>query len=199
MSVEFIYLPEFPRQDVSVDGEKLSALHLIARTFSWQILSQKDEFDNDFIQSLQLLGIDSIGAALEFEGELTKINYAIQEIEDLATRLAHWRAEKEMGRDVAVFPNDSMGLGPLAETIDLLRADYYLYSAYIEGTNSKWSALREPIKLFNDVATKFFQHEWRCLFNSGMRRAAAAFFAYKELCEKYGVEKIDDADSNSPF
>ena len=199
MSVEFIYEPEFPREDVSVDEEKLSALHSVARTFSWRILSQNDEFDNDFIESLQLLGIDSIGAALEFAGELMKIDGAIYEIENLSSRLAHWRAEKKNGRDVVVFQNDSMSLGPLSETIDLLRADYYVYSAYLEGTNSKWSALREPIKLFNDVAAKFFHREWCCLFGSGMRRAAAAFFAYKALCEKYGVEKIDDADSNSPF
>jgi len=59
MNVEFIYEPEFPREDISVDEKKLSALHSIARTFSWQILSEKDEFDNDFIESLQLLGIDS--------------------------------------------------------------------------------------------------------------------------------------------
>ena len=199
MSVEFIYEPEFPREDVFVDEKKLSALHSVAQTFSWQIIDPKDEFDNHFIESLQLLGIDSIDAALEFDGVLMKINYAIQEIENLATRLAHWRTEKESGREVDVFPKDSMNLGPLAETIDLLRADYYVYSGYIEGANSKWGALHEPIKLFNDVATKFFRHERCYLFGSGMRRAAAAFFAYKALCEKYGVEKIDDAKGSSPF
>ncbi len=199
MSVEFIYEPEFPREDVSVDEEKLSALHSVAHTFSLQILNPNEEFDNHFIESAQLLGIDSIDAALEFDGVLMKINYAIREIENLATRLAHWRKEKDSGREVAVFPNNSMSLGPLAETIDLLRADYYVYSGYIECTNSKWASLREPIKLFNDVAMKFFRHEWCCLFGSGMRCAAAAFFAYKALCEKYGVEIIDDAKGSSPF
>ena len=199
MSVEFIYEPEFPREDVSVDDEKLSALRSVAQTLSWRILNLNDEFDSDFIESLQLLYIDNIDAALEFDGALMKINYAIREIEDLASQLAHWRAEKKIGHEVPVFKNDSMSLGPLAETIDLLRADYYVYSAYVEDTNSKWSALREPIKLFNDVAMRFFHNEWCCLFGSGMRRAAAAFFAYKALCEKYGVEKIDDAKGSSPF
>ena len=199
MSIEFIYEPEFPREDVSVDESKLEALNAIVLDLSWHFINSGREFDNDFIESLQQLGIDSIDVALEFDGVLMKIDRAIQEIEGLATRLAHWRKEKDSGREVAVFPNDGMSLGPLAETIDLLRADYYVYSGYIEGTNSKWRALREPIKLFNDVAMRFFQHEWCCLFGSGMRRAAAAFFAYKALCEKYGVEKIDDAKGSSLF
>ena len=199
MNAEFIYEPEFPHEDISVDEEKLSALNSIVVTLSLQFLSEKDEFDNNFIESLQLLEIDGTDAVEEFYGELMKIDRAIHEIENLSSRLAHWRAEKKNGRDVVVFQNDSMSLGPLSETIDLLRADYYVYSAYLEGTNSKWSALREPIKLFNDVAAKFFHREWCCLFGSGMRRAAAAFFAYKALCEKYGAEKIDDADSISPF
>jgi hypothetical protein len=199
MNAEFIYEPEFPHEDVSVDEEKLSALHSVVQTYFWHIVGHKDEFDDDFIRSLQLLEIDSIDAALQFSGELGKIDSAINEIENLSSRLAHWRAEKKNWRDAVVFQNDSMSLGPLSETIDLLRADYYVYSAYLEGTNSKWSVLREPIKLFNDVATKFFSHERCYLFGAGMRRAATAFFAYKALCEKYGVEKIDGADSNSPF
>ena len=141
MNAEFIYEPEFPHEDVSVDEEKLSALRSVARTFSWQILNPEDEFDNDFIEALQLLEIDSIDAAEEFLGELMKINGAIHEIENLSDRLEHWRAEKKNGRDVVVFQNDSTSLGPLSETIDLLRADYYVYSAYIVGTDSKWSAL----------------------------------------------------------
>lgn len=99
-----------------------------------QILNPNEEFDNHFIESAQLLGIDSIDAALEFDGVLMKINYAIREIENLATRLAHWRKEKDSGREVAVFPDDGISLGPLAETIDLLRADYYVYSGYIKST-----------------------------------------------------------------
>ena len=199
MSIEFIYEPEFPHDDVSADSEKLSALHSVAETFSRRFLFSEYEFDDYFIESLELLGIDSVDASLEFDGVLIKINNAIREIEDLASQLAHWRAEKKIGHEVPVFKNDSMSLGPLAETIDLLRADYYVYSGYIECTNSKWASLREPIKLFNDVAMRFFHNEWCYLFGSGMRRAAAAFFAYKALCEKYGVEKIDEANGNSPF
>ena len=179
MNAEFIYEPEFPHEDVSVDEEKLSALRSVAQTFLWRIFGHKDDFDDDFIESLQLLEIDSIDAALQFSGELRKIDSAIYEIKNLSERLEHWRAEKKNGRDVVVFQNDSTSLGPLSETIDLLRADYYVYSAYLEGTNGKWIALREPIKLFNDVAAKFFQHEWSCLFDSGMRRAAAAFLDRK--------------------
>lgn len=199
MNAEFIYEPEFPREDVSVDEEKLSALRSVAQTFLWRVFGHKDAFDDDFIESLQLLEIDSIDAALQFSGELGKIDSAIYEIKNLSDSLEHWRAEKKDGRDAVVFQNDSTSVGPLSETIDLLRADYYIYSAYLEGTNSRWSALREPIKLFNDVATNFFGREWCCLFGAGMRRAAAAFFAYKALCEKYGVEKIDDAKGSSPF
>ena len=145
MSIEFIYEPEFPHDDVSADSEKLSALHSVAETFSRRFLFSEYEFDDYFIESLELLGIDSVDASLEFDGVLIKINNAIREIEDLASQLAHWRAEKKIGHEVPVFKNDSMSLGPLAETIDLLRADYYVYSAYVEGTNSKWSAMREPI------------------------------------------------------
>lgn len=199
MNIEFIYEPEFSHEDVFVDEEKLSALHSVAQTFLWHILGHKDEFDDDFIESLQLLEIDSIDAALQFSGELRKISLAIHEIESLSAKMTHWRAEKKNGRDAVVFQNDSTILGPLSETIDLLRADYYVYSAYLEGTNSRWSALREPIKLFNDVAMRFFCCERCYLFGAGMRRAATAFFTYKALCEKYGIEKIDDADSNSPF
>ena len=47
MNAEFIYEPEFPREDVSVDEEKLSALRSVAQTFSWQILNPEDEFDNE--------------------------------------------------------------------------------------------------------------------------------------------------------
>ena len=57
MSVEFIYEPEFPREDVSVDEEKLSALRSVAQTLSWRILNLNDEFGSDFIESLQLLYI----------------------------------------------------------------------------------------------------------------------------------------------
>lgn len=63
MDAEFIYEPEFPHEDISVDEEKLSALHSVAQTCFWHIVGHKDEFDDDFIRSLQLLEIDSIDAA----------------------------------------------------------------------------------------------------------------------------------------
>ena len=79
MNAEFIYEPEFPHEDVSVDEEKLSALRSVAQTFLWRIFGHKDDFDDDFIESLQLLEIDSIDAALQFSGELGKIDSAINE------------------------------------------------------------------------------------------------------------------------
>ena len=49
MNGEFIYEPDVPREDISVDEEKVSALHSVAQTFLWRIFGHKDDFDDDFI------------------------------------------------------------------------------------------------------------------------------------------------------
>lgn len=197
--IDFKYGAGFPLKEIQVDVDKVSAIYSITEAFAFSILSGDAKVLDETVRNeLNVLGVEKFEQLYRVWSEFSLIVSAIREAENLAQAVKEWRKSKDSAKIEAVFAEDE-DKWPMRHIDELLARECYIFSRSRKTPESKWYVLRNVVEVFNATMGRWLRDEWCYLLSPNMRGVAAAFFAYKDLCDKFGDLRLGNTTASVGF